>query len=246
MENNWTEKLKKYAEKIGLNLNDEQLQQFYDYWEFLTEYNSHTNLVSNTDAELTFCKHFADSISFNLISKIIEIDGQKSIIDIGTGGGFPGIPIIIGNQKFSLCAIDSVAKKTKFLEQLSEKLNLSERTTILTGRIEEQSSIKENFDFATSRAVSRLDTLSEYCLPFVKIGGYFIAYKAKESEEEINEAKKAISILGGEIETVLTYTLPDEIERKLILIKKIKKTPDKYPRKVGIPKKNPLGGNNAK
>ena len=267
--------LLKCAQEYNVLLTPEQLEQFKEYWIFLDEYNKHTNLVSNTDLEVVIVKHFIDSISIGLCKDYINWESSNNIIDIGIGGGFPGIPIIIANPKWKLCALDSVGKKTKFIELLTQKLEITDRVEVINARAEDflsqvydkcESRVsgleedkgslnfkksknqiksglenKEKFDIAVSRAVSQLSTLSEYCLPFVKIGGYFIAYKAKEIDEELKQSQAAISILGGLIENIISYKLPDGGERKLVLIKKIRPTSPKYPRKSGIPKKQPLG-----
>lgn len=244
MDKNW-ELLQEKAAKFNLDLNEEQLNQFKEYWRFLDEYNKHTNLVSNTDQDIVIRKHFIDSISIGLIKDQIGWDENKTVIDIGIGGGFPGVPIIIVNPNWSLTAVDSVGKKTKFIELLAEKLGLIDRIKVINARAEDlvrEKDKREKFDIVVARAVSQLNTLSEYCLPFVRQDGFFVAYKAKDIETELNQAQKAFTVLGGEATNVTPYDLPDEasVERNLILIKKIKPTPPNYPRKAGIPKKNPL------
>ena len=236
------ELLIKKAEEFNINLTAGQLEQFQKYFEFLYEYNKHTNLVSSAEPESTVLKHFADSLSIGLLQEDLDLNNLKTVLDIGIGGGFPGVPIITAFPWLKLCAVDSVGKKTKFISELSELLGIDKRVEVINSRAEELINLpdkRESFDIAVSRAVSRLNVLSEYTLPFVKVGGYFIAYKAKTCNEEINEAKKALHILGGEVRKVVDYTLSGE-ERKLILIKKNKSTPEKYPRRTGIPNKNPL------
>lgn len=266
---NWEILIKK-AEKFNIILNDSQVEQFQKYWQFLYEYNRHTNLVSSAELDIVASKHFADSLSIGLLENELNLNSPKienefslqtgqhrctnnagssaftpapqAVLDIGIGGGFPGVPIIIAYPQLKLCAVDSVGKKTDFISKLSQELGLNDSIEIINSRAEEvikQHDKRENFDIAVSRAVSRLNILLEYTLPFVKVGGFFIAYKAKTFKEEIEEAKQALAILGGEVIKIANYTLSDE-ERNLILVKKIKPTSEKYPRKTGIPAKNPL------
>jgi len=244
MDKNW-KILQIKAAEYNLDLSDDQVNLFKEYWHFLDEYNKHTNLVSNTDQEIVIKKHFIDSLSIGLIKDQIGWDENKMIIDIGVGGGFPSIPIIIANPNWTLYAVDSIGKKTKFIELLAQKLGLSERISVINARAEDlagDKSKRENFDIVVARAVSQLNTLSEYCLPFLKKNGYFISYKARDVEIEVSQAKKAISLLGGEVINTISYDLPNEesVERNLILIKKTKLTPANFPRKAGIPKKTPL------
>lgn len=218
-------------------------EKFNQYLEFLTEYNEKVNLVSSTDPEIVTQKHFLDSLAIKKFSDYINFDAHLSVIDIGIGGGFPGIPIIIECPNFRLCAVDSVAKKLEFVRLLADKLGLSDRIEVIAARAEELSrdpAKREAFDLAVTRAVARTSVICEYCLPFVKVGGYFVAYKAKNIEEELDEAQNAISTLGGEVIKTVKYTLSGAEERSLVLIKKVGPTPDKYPRKVGVPAKKPL------
>jgi len=251
IDKNWKSFIKKAGE-FNINLTDNQIKQFQDYWQFLYEYNKHTNLVSSAELDIVLSKHFSDSLSFGLLEKELNLSTPKTVLDIGIGGGFPGFPIIIAYPHLKLCAVDSVGKKTEFLSQLSEIIGVKDRIEIINSRAEElikridchveakASPRNDNlFDIGVSRAVSRLNILLEYTLPFIKVGGFFIAYKAKTSQEEIEEAKKALNILGGEVIKTVDYTLLDET-RNLILVKKIKPTPEKYPRRTGIPNKNPL------
>ncbi|OGH95691.1 MAG: hypothetical protein A2039_06075 [Candidatus Melainabacteria bacterium GWA2_34_9] len=238
---NWELFIKK-AEEFNINLTAKQIEQFQKYWQFLYEYNKHTNLVSSAELDLVASKHFADSLSIGLLENELSLNSSKTVLDIGIGGGFPGVPIIIAYPDLKLYAVDSVGKKTDFISKLSEELGLNDRIEVINSRAEElikQPNKQEFFDIAVSRAVSRLNILLEYTLPFVKVGGFFIAYKAKTFQEEINESKQSLSILGGEVIKIADYTLSNE-ERKLLLIKKTKPTPEKYPRKTGIPAKNPL------
>jgi 16S rRNA (guanine527-N7)-methyltransferase len=239
--NKSTEILINKAKEFNLSLSEQQIEQFEKYQEFLFEYNSHTNLVSSAEPELVALKHFADSISINLLADKLDLNSEKTLLDIGIGGGFPGVPIIIAYPKLKLCAVDSVGKKTEFIRQLAEHLEISDRVEVKNIRAEELDQ-RESFDIAASRAVDRLNVLLEYTLPYLKVGGYFIAYKAKTYKEEIAEAKTALNILGGQVIDIVHYTLFEEenLQRNLILIKKIKPTPEKYPRKTGIPHKKPL------
>ena len=255
------------AKEFNINLTGKQVEQFKEYWRFLYEYNKHTNLVSSAELNIVLSKHFADSLSIGLLENELVLNSQKTILDIGIGGGFPGVPIIIAYPQLKLCAVDSVGKKTEFLSQLSQKIEITDRIEIINSRVEDfaervaknaggvakneggvaknaggiakNATPKGSFDIAVSRAVSRLNVLLEYTLPFIKVGGFFVAYKARTFQEEIGEAKQALAILGGEVIKTANYTLSDE-ERNLILIKKTKPTPAKYPRKTGIPAKNPL------
>lgn len=233
------------AQEFGIVLSEKQVEQFKVYWQFLYEYNQHTNLVSKADMEIVIPKHFVDSLAIGLLKDTLGWDEKKSIIDIGIGGGFPSIPILIANPAWTLCAVDSVGKKTKFISLLAQELGISDRVEVINDRAEELAHLeqkRENFDIVVSRAVGQLSTLAEYCIPFVKKGGYFIAYKSKNYSEELEQAKKALHILGGELDSISEYNIPDVdmAERNLICTKKMKSTSVKYPRRAGFPKKSPL------
>lgn len=218
-------------------------EKFNIYLQLLKEFNRHTNLVSSTDRETVISKHFMDSLAIKRLSGIIDFNARLSLIDIGIGGGFPGVPIIIEYPNFTLCAVDSVNKKLDFIRLLSSHLNLYNRLEIIHARAEElarKPGKRENFDIALSRAVAKMNVIAEYCLPFVRVGGYFVAYKAKNIEQELEMAQKAISTLGGEVALTVPYTLKDGEERNLAVIKKTRPTPDRYPRKAGTPAKRPL------
>ncbi len=237
--------LQKSAQAFNIELSQDQLDNFYKYWEFLNEYNSHTNIVSDAKIDTVFIKHFIDSLSFGLISNYVSLDKPLKLIDIGTGGGFPSIVLAIVFKGLQVCAVDSVGKKIKFLEELLTKIDLPNKIEILNTRSEElarNSSYRESFDICASRAVGKLNILSEYCLPFVKKDGYFIAYKSLNADEELLESQNAMQILGGEFIKKIDYKLPekDSITRNLIIVQKKSSTPEKYPRKTGMPKKNPL------
>jgi len=243
--NEYLDYLKKKAADFNIELNDDQLEQFKIYWNLLYEYNSHTNLVASAEAEDVFVKHFADSLAVGLVKDQINWNNKPKMIDIGIGGGFPGMPILIANPDATMYAVDSIGKKLKFLEIVSQELGIADRVEILNARAEEiafDKDKREKFDIALTRAVAQLNVINEYCLPFVKKDGYFVAYKAKNIETEINEAKKSLSVLGGKVEKTIPYELVEDqdFERNIILIRKTKNTPPQYPRKTGIPKKNPL------
>ncbi len=235
--------LKEKSQNFNIDLTDIQLEKFKKYLELLQEFNKHTNLVSSAETETVIIKHFLDSLAIGLLVEKIDPKEKLNFIDIGIGGGFPGIPILIAFENWKLCAVDSVGKKSKFIKILSEELAISDRIEIITARAEDiahNSDKREFFDFAVTRAVAKLNIISEYCLPFVKKGGYFVAYKSLAGEDELCESGKALSILGGEHVSTVGYTLTGEEQRNLILIQKIETTPWNYPRKTGIPKKKPL------
>lgn len=235
----WQE-FKKSAKELYIELSDEQIEQFKKYCDFLIEYNSHTNLIAKSDEETIIKRHFLDSLAIGKIKTQIGWEHSRKLIDIGIGGGFPSVPIIIANPKWKLTAIDSVGKKTKFLEELSQKLNIKDRISVINSRVEEISRHHmEGYDLALARAVSDMPVLLEYTIPFLKRNGFLIAYKAKDIDEEMKRSNKALSILGAKVKDIITYKSED-IERKLVFIGKTKKTPFQYPRETGIPKKRPL------
>lgn len=218
-------------------------EKFEIYLKLLAEYNQQVNLVSSAEPDIVKNKHFADSLAIGKLYKFIDFTASLKVIDVGIGGGFPGMPVVIEYPGFSLCAVDSVGKKLEFIRVLAEKLGISDRVEIVNARAEELGHCpekREAFDLAVIRAVAKLNVIAEYCLPFVKVGGYFVAYKAKTAEQELEAAQNAIELLGGEVVAIEKYILKDGEERNLIVIKKIKPTPQKYPRKVGVPAKRPL------
>ena len=221
---------------IGIEISQKQAEQFYKYMELLLEWNEKMNLTAITDPEEVILKHFIDSLT--IIPYLKEAD---TVLDIGTGAGFHGIPLKIleENKKFTL--LDSLNKRIIFLQTVINELELKNIQAI-HGRAEEfVSKEREAYDIVTSRAVARLNVLLEYMLPFVKVGGRCICMKSFEIEEELKEAKKAIEILGGEIGEIDEITLPNtDIKRKIVVIKKVKNTPSKYPRKSGTPAKEPI------
>lgn len=235
-------KLKNDAEKLGVILNNNQLEQFMDYYRLLAEWNSFMNLTAITEFNEVCTKHFIDSIS---LCRIIDTKKEYSIIDIGTGAGFPGIPLKIAFPNMNITLLDSLAKRIKFLDEVIDRLGLKNIEAI-HGRAEDFAKpdlLREKYDICVSRAVANLSTLSEYCMPYVKTGGYFISYKSEKISEELAAAKGAIQILGGEIFKQEEFLLPDsDIYRCLFMIKKIRPVPKKYPRKAGLPSKEPLKG----
>ena len=231
-------KFTEYLSNIEINLNKKQIEQFYDYMKILLEWNEKINLTAIVKEEEIILKHFVDCLT---ILKNIE-QGTK-LIDVGTGAGFPGIPVKIARNDVEIVLMDSLNKRINFLNEVIEKLKLEKITTIHS-RAEElgkNKEYREKFDIATSRAVANLSTLSEYMMPFIKINGKCICMKGSEIEEEKEQAKKAINVLGGKIQNIDTFSLPQsDIKRNVVIIKKEKTTPLKYPRKPGMPAKEPL------
>lgn len=230
--------IKEYAKEISIELDDKKVEQFYMYMELLLEWNEKINLTAITKPEEVILKHFIDSLTI-----INKIKPNTKIVDVGTGAGFPGIPIKIVKEDIEIVLVDSLNKRIHFLDEVIQKLGLTKIETI-HARAEElgrNKKIRETFDYATSRAVANLSTLSEYLMPFVKVGGNVIAMKGSEIEEELQKAQKAISILGGEVIAVEKFILPkSDIKRHIVTIKKRNMTPMKYPRKAGTPAKEPI------
>ena len=235
-------KFKHGLEELNITLTDEQIEQFLQYYEMLVENNKVMNLTGITEYEEVIQKHFLDSLS--LIRVIPDIASQKlTVIDLGTGAGFPGIPLKIAFPELEITLMDSLNKRILFLQEVIDALGLK-KVSAVHGRAEEMASNathRQQYDLCVSRAVSNLAVLTEYCLPFVKKGGLFVSYKSADSDAEIQEGKKAISILGGKLTSVDKFQLPDsDLRRALVCIKKVKDTPKKYPRKAGTPAKLPL------
>lgn len=226
--------------ELGISLSSLQQQKFIKYYEYLIEKNKVMNLTGITEFQEVLVKHFLDSLS---CVKAVDIEKVQSIIDIGTGAGFPGIPLKIAFPQIKICLLDSLKKRVNFLEEVICLLDLTDIKAI-HGRAEEYAKNKEyreKFSLCVSRAVSNLATLSEYCLPYVKCGGIFISYKSGKVQEEMNDSQNAVEILGGKIKDVKYFNLPgSDIERSLVVIGKIKPTPGKYPRKAGTPLKEPI------
>ena len=235
-----TASFEKDLEELNIKLEKRQVCQFLQYYELLVEWNSFMNLTAITDYDEVLKKHFIDSLS---LIKAIDLSKDYSVIDIGTGAGFPGIPLKIAFPNLKITLLDSLNKRIKFLDEVIDKLELKDIKTI-HGRAEDfakDKQYREKYDLCVSRAVANLSTLSEYCLPYVKIGGKFISYKSEKITDEMNAAKNAIKILGGNINNQVEFNLPDSnIYRNLFIIDKIKDTPMKYPRKAGLPSKEPL------
>lgn len=232
--------LRSGCEQLGILLNDKQEKQFLQYYELLKEWNKVMNLTAITEYEDVMEKHFVDSVS---LAKEIDFSGCVTLIDVGTGAGFPGLPIKIIYPHIKVVLLDSLNKRIKFLNTVVENMELSEVMAI-HGRAEDVAKDKkyrEQFDICVSRAVANLSSLSEYCLPFVKKGGVFVSYKSGSVEEEAEQADHAVRILGGKINRIAKFMLPNSvIERSFIIIDKKKETPGKYPRKAGVPVKEPL------
>ena len=238
MDSNFKNKLVELAEKLSIKLSDSQIEKFYEYMLLLLEWNEKINLTAITEQNDIILKHYIDSMT---VLKYIE--NEKNIIDVGTGAGFPGIPIAILREESNITLLDSLNKRILFLQEVAEKLNLKNINAV-HARAEEFGQNKQNreiHDIAISRAVANLSTLVEYLLPFVKIGGKCICMKSANIEEELRESQFAIKELGGEIKKIDKLILPEsDIARTIIIIEKIKNTPKKYPRKAGTPSKKPI------
>ena len=229
---------------LGITLSEKQMSQFMRYYELLVEWNSFMNLTGITEFEEVMKKHFIDSVS---LVKAIDLkstsDNNISLIDIGTGAGFPGLPLKIVFPDLKVTLLDSLNKRIKLLNEVITQLGLENIDTV-HGRAEDfakPDKLREKYDICVSRAVANLSTLSEYCLPFVKVGGFFVSYKSEKISDEADEALRAISLLGGKVKNQVEFYLPDsDIYRNLFIIEKKNITPKKYPRKAGLPAKEPL------
>ena len=227
---------------FNIDLDEYQISQFLKYYNVLVEWNSFMNLTAITEFDDVLKKHFLDSLS--LIKAIPDLKEKSySVIDVGTGAGFPGIPLKIAFPNLNITLLDSLNKRVQFLNEVINILDLEDIIAV-HGRAEDfarQKGKREAFDLCVSRAVANLSTLSEYCLPFVKKDGLFISYKSEKIKEEYEKAKLAIKVLGGKFENQIDFYLPDsEIYRNLVIIKKEKLTPAKFPRKAGVPSKEPI------
>ena len=221
-------------EKLNLKVNYKEEKKFEKYAKLLVEYNQKFNLTSICEEEEIYLKHFADSI-FGA-----EFINGNTLIDIGSGGGFPAIPLKIVCENVELTMMDATGKKCEFLKTVAKELEL-QNVTVINGRAEEYSiknELRDSYDICTARAVARLNVLAEYCMPFVKVGGRFIAYKG-DAKEEIQEAENAIKALGGQIEEIKEFDLLNN-KRTIVVIKKVEKTNKLFPRKNGVIKKKPL------
>ena len=234
----FSENLIKESENINLEISLEDANKFYKYMKLLLEWNEKINLTAITEEKEVIIKHFIDSLT---IYKYLN--EAKSIIDVGTGAGFPGIPIKILNKEIDITLMDSLNKRINFLNEVVKNLNL-ERISCIHSRAEElgrDKKFREKYDVAVSRAVANMSTLVEYLLPFVKVGGMCICMKGSSIDEELKESEKAIKMIGGKVEKVEKIILPNsDYERNIVIIRKINNTNSKFPRKAGIPKKEPI------
>lgn len=238
----FTELMREELAEISVGLSDQQLSQFYQYYELLIEWNKVMNLTAITELEDVVTKHFVDSLS--LVKAVPDLGSKKvKILDLGTGAGFPGIPLKIAFPELEITLLDSLNKRINFLNEVIGKLGLEEIQAI-HGRAEDYGrdrEYREQYDYCVSRAVANLSTLLEYCMPYVKIGGAFIPYKSGKIEEELSQAKGAVKLLGGKIEDIVTFMLPKtDAERSFVIVRKNEGTSKKYPRKAGLPGKEPL------
>ncbi|CCZ59751.1 16S rRNA (guanine(527)-N(7))-methyltransferase RsmG [Hungatella hathewayi] len=236
------DRLNRELNQFSIILENLQINQFYQYYELLNEWNRIMNLTAITDQNEVITKHFVDSLA--LVKAMGEISTKEyKIIDIGTGAGFPGIPLKIAFPQLKITLMDSLNKRIKFLNEVIEQLRLKEITAVHS-RAEDlgrDKDYREKYDLSVSRAVANLSTLSEYCMPFVKPGGFFISYKSGKIEEELSSAKHAVFLLGGKVNRIESFTLDGaEAERTLIKIEKVSEISKKYPRKAGVPGKEPL------
>ena len=240
MTNKNDEKFIKNLLSFGIELDDIKLEQFHKYYELLIEWNKNINLTAITEYGDVLTKHFLDSLA---IVKAIDCKRTYSLIDVGTGAGFPGIPIKIVFPNIKVTLLDSLKKRVNFLDEVIKNLSLTDIEAI-HGRAEDfakEDKLREQYDISVSRAVANLSTLSELCLPYVNVNGKFIAYKSEKADIELIEAQNAIQILGGGNIEKIPFLLPGtEFERNIIVIDKIINTPSKYPRKSGKPEKTPL------
>ena len=233
-----TEKFERGLEELGISLSEEQIGQFLTYYEMLIEKNKVMNLTAITEFDDVIEKHFLDSLS---LIKVCDLNRELSVMDMGTGAGFPGIPLKIAFPKLQVTLADSLNKRILFLQEVIDKLGLK-GVEAIHARAEElgkNKSYREQYDLVVSRAVANLASLEEYCVPFVKIGGSFISYKSGEIEEEVANAKNATFLLGGKVKNVYKFDLYEQ-KRSFVVIEKCKGTPKTYPRKAGTPTKTPL------
>lgn len=231
---------KKELVSYGFNLTEEQYEQFNKYYELLVSWNEKMNLTAITDYEDVLYKHFLDSVS---LIKAIDLTNINTVIDIGTGAGFPGIPLKILFPNSKIVLMDSLNKRINFLNEVISQLGLTgiEAVHSRAEDLAKKKEYREQFDFAVSRAVANIATLSEYCIPFVKKNGYFVSFKSDKLSDELSVAGNAIGILGGEIDETITFVLPNsDFNRNLLMIHKVRNTSTKYPRKAGLPSKEPL------
>ena len=235
-----TEQFQRDIKNLGISLSEKQIGQFIRYYEMLVKWNERMNLTAITEYEDVMTKHFVDSLS---LVKAYDMKNASNLIDVGTGAGFPGLALKIAFPGCRVTLLDSLNKRIRFLDTVIEEMGLTDVEAV-HGRAEDfarPGKLRESFDLCVSRAVANLSTLSEYCLPFVKKGGCFIAYKSERVSDEIVRAEGAIACLGGKAEEKKEFLLPDsDIYRCLFVIRKEKGTPGKYPRKSGLPVREPL------
>ncbi len=240
------DKLPEMAEILGISLNEHQIEQFHDYYTLLLSWNQKINLTTVTEYDDVVVKHFVDSLEAGWACDFASV-GRKTLLDVGSGAGFPGIPLKIAYPELSVTLLDAQQKRVSFLEEVIQTLGLTGIWAV-HGRAEDyinetgdKGPVRGSFDICTSRAVSGLAVLAEYCLPYLKVGGEFLAYKSGNVGEELSSARNAVAVLGGEVEDVCMFKLPDtDIRRSIIRIRKIGATDEKYPRKAGKPEKDPL------
>ncbi|MCR5481763.1 MAG: 16S rRNA (guanine(527)-N(7))-methyltransferase RsmG [Clostridia bacterium] len=234
------ERLERAFKHLNVNVSRETLDKFETYMNRVLEWNEKVNLTAITDREEFVVKHFVDSV---LCVNIEKYKGAKTVIDVGTGAGFPGIPLALISPEKEFLLMDSLNKRIKILEEIKTELGLN-NVSLLHGRAEEVAKNKlyrEKFDVCVSRAVARVSVLSEYCLPFIKVGGALLAYKGTDYEREMKEGERAVKILGGKYGETCSASIPDfDFEHRIVCIEKIKSTPAAYPRKAGTPAKEPL------
>lgn len=248
MTETFLDQMKRELDQLGIRLSEHQMDQFFTYYEMLVEKNKVMNLTAITEEHEVVTKHFSDSLSLFGLLREMQAGGDAwyktcNVIDVGTGAGFPGIPLKIVFPELRVTLLDSLNKRVIWLKEVCTDLGL-EGVCFVHGRAEDigrQAEHREMYDLCVSRAVANLSSLSEYCMPFVKVGGYFIPYKSGEIDEELNQAKKAIGILGGKLKSVEKFVLPGtDAARSLVMIEKVKPVSKKYPRKAGLPTKEPL------
>lgn len=234
------EQLKEKAAVFGIDLNDFQLNQFHHYYEMLVEKNKVMNLTAITERAEVIDKHFVDSLA--LVKTGVDLTDQK-ILDLGTGAGFPGVPLKIAFPNLRITLLDSLNKRVRFLNEVIDALDLKDINAI-HGRAEDfakQKEYREQFDYVVSRAVANLSVLSEYCVPYVREKGYFLPYKSGNIKEELDQSKKAIQVFGGLVEDIVSFEIPDTgLSRTILKIRKEKLTPKRFPRKAGLPAKEPI------
>lgn len=234
----FSKKMQEYSNEMGILLNEKQINQFYTYMNLLLEWNKKINLTAITKPEEIILKHFIDSMTI-----VNNIEKNARLIDVGTGAGFPGIPLKIIREDIEVTLLDSLNKRIIFLKEVIKRLSLT-KIEAIHSRVEEfgkNKKYRESFDYATSRAVANLSTLSEYLIPLVKLEGCCISMKGSEIKEEVQQSKKAILLLGGKVEEIKKFQLPkSDIDRNVIIIRKVKSTPSKYPRKPGMATKEPI------